>query len=157
MAQTQVVSLLQLGAARRRSAAQKRAVEFLQKRAGALSSETLARFAAEAAGNPFAKVIEMIKTLLEKLKEEAAAEAEHKAWCDEQLKENKLKRNKKTSTVNNLLAEIEGLESDIATMSEEIDTLVEEQASLAKAMKEATAQRAAEKSKNTEAISDAKA
>merc|ERR1719171_32429 len=99
----------------------------------------------------------MIETMLEKMKEAAAAEAEHKGWCDEQLKENKLKRNKKTSAVNNLLAEIEGLGSDIATMGEEIDKLVEEQASLAKAMKEATAQRAAEKSKNTEAISDAKA
>lgn len=153
-------SLLQLGrskAALRGADARDRATNFLKRRAGALNSKALAQFAAGMAGNPFEKVIDMIETMLAKLKEEAAAEAEHKAWCDEQLKENKLKRNKKTSAVQKLLAEIEGLQSDIASMGEEIDTLVEEQASLAKAMKEATAQRAAEKSKNTEAISDAKA
>ena len=33
----------------------------------------------------------MIETLLQKLKEEAAEEADHKAWCDEQLKERGLK------------------------------------------------------------------
>jgi DNA repair exonuclease SbcCD ATPase subunit len=153
-------SLLQLGrsqAALRGADARDRAANFLKRRAGALNSKALAKFAAGMAGNPFEKVIDMIETMLAKLKEEAAAEVEHKAWCDEQLKENKLKRNKKTSAVQKLLAEIEGLQSDIASMGEEIDTLVEEQASLAKAMKEATAQRAAEKSKNTEAISDAKA
>jgi hypothetical protein len=154
MAQTQVVSLLQLGAAKRRSAAQRRAVEFLQKRAGALSSETLARFATEAAGNPFAKVIEMIKTLLEKLKEEAAAEAEHKAWCDEQLKENKLKRNKFTAAVNKLIAEIEVTAAKIADLGDSIDLLVKEQAELAKAMAEATVIREKEHAENTATIAD---
>jgi hypothetical protein len=156
MAQTgKAVSLLQVGAARARSAKQQRAVEFLKKRASALSSSTLARFATQAAGNPFEKVIQMIKDLLEKLKEEAAAEAEHKAWCDEQLHDNKLKRNKQTAAVNKLIAEIEVTAGEIADLGASIDTLVTEQAELAKAMEEATAIREKEHAENTATIADA--
>jgi len=54
------------------------------------------------------------------LKEEAAAEADHKAWCDEQLKANKLKRNKKTAQANELMAEIEGLTANIDEMGASI-------------------------------------
>jgi DNA repair exonuclease SbcCD ATPase subunit len=144
-----------VGASKRREAAQKQAVELLQKRAGALSSAVLARFAAEAAANPFEKVIEMIKTLLARLKEEAAAEAEHKAWCDEQLHDNKLKRNRQTEAVNKLIAEIEEKTSEIETLGAEIDTLVQEQADLAKAMEEATAFRETEHAENTATIADA--
>jgi regulator of replication initiation timing len=109
------------------------------------------------AGGPFDKVVTMIEELITTLKEEAAAEADHKAWCDEQLKNNKLKREKKTSTVEKLSAEIEALDGQIATMAEEIKTLAKEQKELATAMSEATAQRQKEKAKNTKAISDAQA
>jgi len=152
--QGKAVSLLQVGAAKRRSAAQQLAVAFLQKKAGALSSKTLARFAMEAAANPFEKVIEMIKELLERLKAEAAAEAEHKAWCDEQLHNNKLKRNKQTAMVNKLIAEIEEKSALIADLAAEIDTLVKEQADLAKAMEEATAFREKEHAENTATTAD---
>jgi len=152
--QGKAVSLLQVGAAKRRSAAQQLAVAFLQKKAGALSSKTLARFAMEAAANPFEKVIEMIKELLERLKAEAAAEAEHKAWCDEQLHNNKLKRNKQTAMVNKLIAEIEEKSALIADLAAEIDTLVKEQADLAKAMEEATAFRNKEHAENTATTAD---
>jgi hypothetical protein len=99
----------------------------------------------------------MIKSLLEKLKAEAAAEAEHKAWCDEQLKVNKLKREKKTTEVNKLIAQIDELSGDIDTMGRDIGTLVQEQADLAKAMVEATKQRSTEKTTNLDTIADAQA
>merc|ERR1719446_130259 len=72
------------------------------------------------ASNPFDKVIQMIKDLVAKLKEEAAAEAEHKAWCDEQLKSNKIKVEKKTSKVNKLTATVESLTETIKSMGEKI-------------------------------------
>merc|ERR1719188_1841422 len=99
----------------------------------------------------------MIETMLARLKEQAAAEADHKAWCDEQLKVNKLKRNKKTAKVNQLSAEIEDLSASIADMGASIDKLVKEQAELTKAMKEATTQREAEHAENTATIADAAA
>merc|ERR1719433_182634 len=140
-----------------RVAAQRRAAEFLQKRARALSSRTLSALADKAAENPFAKVIDMIESLLARLKEEASAEADHKAWCDKELKANKLRRNAKTTAVDKLMAEIEGKTGDIATMGKDIDTAVKDQADLVKAMNEATAQRAAESKKNKKAIADAQA
>merc|ERR1740121_1922155 len=99
----------------------------------------------------------MIEDLLAKLKEDVAAEADHKAWCDEQLKSNKLKRNARTAAVNKLTAEIAALASKIETMGATIDTLVKEQAELAKAMAEATEFRTKEHATNSDTIADAQA
>merc|ERR1719262_789573 len=99
----------------------------------------------------------MIKDLVAKLKEEAAAEADHKQWCDEQLKANKLKREKKTTEVNKLTATIESLTEMIASMGEKIATLIKEQADLQTAMSEATTQRQKEKDTNTDTMKDASA
>merc|ERR1719401_2579339 len=99
----------------------------------------------------------MIEDLLAKLKEEAAAEAEHKAWCDEQLHNNKIKRDKKTAQVKKLTAEIEAVTEEIAAMAKKIATLAKEQAELTKAMEEATAQRTTEKAINEETMKDAAA
>merc|ERR1719356_974263 len=99
----------------------------------------------------------MIEDLLEKLKAQAAAEAEHKAWCDEQLKENKHKRDAKTAAVEKLTAEIAKLTGEIADMGAQIDVLIQEQADLTKAMAEATEIRQKEKAENLDTIADAKA
>jgi len=150
-------TFLQLRSTRSRVSARDRAAAFLQKRARALSSEALSQLVEEFAANPFDKVTQMIKDLIAKLKEEAVAEADHKAWCDEQLHDNKLKREKKTAKVNKLTAGVEGLAEDIDSMGKKIATLAKEQADLAKAMSEATAQRNKEKAKNTQTMEDAAA
>merc|ERR1719484_228012 len=69
----------------------------------------------------------MIEGLIDKLVQEAAEEADHKAWCDKEMYTN----------------ENTELEKELA----EANT----------SLKEATAQRAKEKAKNEEAIADAKA
>merc|ERR1719345_182030 len=150
-------SLLQLRSARSRVSSRSRLVSFLNKKAAMLSSTALKALAAQAESSPFDKVVGMIKDLVAKLKEEAAAEAEHKAWCDEQLHDNKIKREKKTSKVNKLTATIEALTQDIASMGKKIQTLKSEQVELTMAMSKATTQRDLEKKTNTEAIADAKA
>jgi len=151
----QATSLLQVRSAKMRVTARDRTAKFLQQRAQALSSKTLAALAAEVTANPFAKVIDMIKSLLARLKEEASAEAEHKAWCDEQLHNNKLKREKKTAKVDMLIASIADTTAHIDTLANKIKTLAEEQAALAKAMAEATAQRQKEKAENEKTLKDA--
>lgn len=156
LAQTKT-SLLQVRSAKSRANSRHRVAAFLQKKGRMLSSQVLKDLAKEVESNPFDKVIEMIKDLVAKLKEEAAAEAEHKAWCDEQLHDNKLKREKKTAKVNKLTAEIEVLTEDIAAMAKKIETLAKEQAELTKAMSEATEQRTQEKATNTETMKDAAA
>jgi outer membrane murein-binding lipoprotein Lpp len=142
-------------AASSRALARGRAIEFLKAKAEALSSDVLKTLAAEIAKNPFAKVIDMIKELLAKLKEEAAAEADHKAWCDKELNKNKLKRERKASQVSTLTAEVDNLESTIQSMAAEIAQLSKEQAELAQAMAESTEWRQKEKTRNTATIKDA--
>merc|ERR1711920_53207 len=153
----QTASLLQLGRSHRTLSAKEQAAALLAKHANALGSTELTSLAQAVKDNPFEKVIGMIESLIAKLKQAAAVEAEHKAWCDDQLKANKLKRNKKNAQVNKLIAEIEGMEANIASAGAEIQGLVADQAELAKQMGEATALRNADKTENLATIADAKA
>merc|ERR1719162_384669 len=151
-------TFLQMRSVRSRvSARQMGVAQFLARKASLLSSEALKNLASQVQSNPFDKVVQMIKDLVAKLKEEAAAEAEHKAWCDEQLKANKLKREKKTSKVNKLTATVDSLTESIKSMGAKIATLSKEQADLAEAISQATTQRQREKATNTDTMKDAKA
>jgi len=150
-------SLLQTRNSKQRTAVRQHAAEYLTKTAARLSSKALANLAAQVSANPFAKVVAMIDGLLARLKEEAAAEAEHKNWCDQQMKNNKLKREKKTARVAGLIAQIEEITGQIEGMGKQIQTLAEEQAELTKAMGEATEQRTKENAQNLATIADAKA
>merc|ERR1719359_1752689 len=69
----QVTSLLQTQSSTRRIAVKQRVSTLLERRAELLSSSTLKSFADEVAGSPFTKVIGLVKGLIAKLKEEAAA------------------------------------------------------------------------------------
>jgi len=153
------VSLLQLKSMRALSRADARAqaAQLLRTQASKLSSKELALAAVQVAGNPFSKVIDLIKSLIARLKEEAENEATHKSWCDAELKKNKLKRNKKTTAVESLQAQIDSLIVDIKNMGEQISTLDQEQAELTKQMSEATSVRTKEKATNEQTIADAKA
>jgi len=154
LAQTgRIMSFLQVG----RAASFSKARALLEERAKALGSKELASVAASVDPNAFGKVITMIEDLVAKLKEQASAEAEHKAWCDEQLKQNKLKRNKKTAQVNSLVAEIQGMEAEIADLGATIAKLAKEQVELTEAMQKATQIRDAEKAENLAIIADSKA
>ena len=143
------VSLLQVHAASKRQALRNQAAEFLKARAADLNSKMLSSFAAKLTeNNPFDKVITMIEDLLTKLKEEAASEADHKAFCDKELKKNKMKRDKKTAEVETLRAQIDQKTVEITDMAKKIKTLAEEQAALRKDVAEATKVRGEEKPEN---------
>lgn len=151
----QVTSLLQTQSSKRRVAVKQRVATLLEQRASLLSSSALKAFALEVANSPFAKVTGLIKTLIAKLKEEAAAEAEHKQWCDDQLKANKLTRDKEGTQNDKLSASIEKLSGDISTMGKDIATLLAEQSALTKAQAKATDIRTEEKNRNADTVKDA--
>merc|ERR1719355_102619 len=98
----------------------------------------LSTVAQHAQEDPFRKVIKMIKDLIVRLMEEAAEEAEHKAWCDEELSTNEQTRKEKTAAVETLHADIDELEASIQQLTQEIQKLTEAIAELTKAMAEAT-------------------
>merc|ERR1719194_170723 len=106
---------------------------------------------------PFDKIIGMIKDMIAKLTATAGEEADHKEFCDGELKENKMTRDSKTSDVNSLTATKERLEAQIAKLKEERAALADAVAELDAAMSEATSIRQKESNENTEAIKDAKA
>merc|ERR1719506_2012044 len=89
--------------------------------------------------------------------EEAAEEAEHKGWCDNELATNEQTRKEKTEAVEMLHAEIDELEATIAQLSNQITELNQAVADSDKAVAEATEIRETEKAKNTVTIADAKA
>jgi len=150
------VSLLQVSRSSRRVSSRDRAAEFLRQQAEKLGSKVLSLAALRVGFDPFAKVVKMIKELVARLEEEAAAEAAHKGWCDKELHDNKVKRDTKTAEVAELTAEKEALEADIATLAKQLEELAAAQAALAKAMKEATEIREKEKAENLSTIADAK-
>merc|ERR1719191_674231 len=88
---------------------------------------------------------------------EAAAESAHKAWCDEELKQNKLTRDEKTQEVSMLTAKVDEINAAIDKLTADIASNEEAIAELDKTMKEATEVRQKEKAKNEETIADAKA
>merc|ERR1719331_3301730 len=98
----------------------------------------------------------MIKDLITRLMEEASDEADHKSWCDTELSTNEQTRKEKTAQVEILHAEVDGLETSIAKLTEELGNLATANADLDKAMREATDLRNAEKTKNLNVIAESK-
>jgi chromosome segregation ATPase len=95
--------------------------------------------------DPFAKIKGLISEMIEKLEEEAAKEAAHKAFCDKEMKETKAKKEDKETDLEDLTTKIDKATAKIAKLTEEIATLEEELGAIAKAQKEADEIRAEEK------------
>merc|ERR1719331_3414787 len=94
----------------------------------------------------------MIQEMIEKLVEEAGKEAEHKAYCDKEMGETKIKMEDKTDDVDDLNTSIDQATSKIAKLSEDIATLQNELAQIAAAQKEATELREKEKEGGLEGV-----
>merc|ERR1719313_2387681 len=77
---------------------------YLQDKARQLNSRILGAIAERVENDPFKKVKKMIKDLIDKLMEEANAEAEQKGWCDKELATNEHTRKEKTEAVETLKA-----------------------------------------------------
>merc|ERR1719217_462001 len=128
---------------------------YLQDKARQLNSRILSALADRVEKDPFKKVKKMIKDLIDKLMEEATAEAAHKGWCDTELATNEKTRKEKTDAVETLKAEIDELTASIAKLGEEITSLSQAVADLDAAVAKATSLRETEKAKNAATIKDA--
>merc|ERR1719160_2318925 len=135
--------------------AQVEVAQFLQDRARELNSRVLSVLAERVEKDPFKKVKKMIKDMIDKLMEEAGAEASHKGWCDKELATNEHTRKEKTDAVETLHSEIDELTASNAKLTEEITQLSTEVADLDAAVAKATKMREEEKAKNAETIKDA--
>jgi chromosome segregation ATPase len=136
---------------------QQRVVSYLKAQAAKTNSRLIAALALRVAEDPFKKVKKMIKDLIVKLMEEAAEEAEHKAFCDTELSTNEQTRKEKSEGVETLTAKIDGLEASITKLTDEINELTKAVADLDAAVAKATEIREAEKAKNAATVKDAQA
>jgi len=131
---------------------------FLSERAKISGSRVLADLQQHvAAGDPFTKVKKMIQELIWKLTEEATAETEDKGWCDTELSTNKMSRESKTASVEQLTVQAEDLTAKIAKLTQDIEDLTAAIAAIDAAVAKETKERMETKAINEETIKDAKA
>jgi len=95
--------------------------------------------------DPFAKIKGMIQEMIEKLVAEAAKEAEHKAYCDKEMGETKVKKEDKTEEVEDLQVKIDKATAKIAKLKQDINTLMSELGKIAEEQQTADKIRAEEK------------
>merc|ERR1719316_1723385 len=98
----------------------------------------------------------MIQDLVKRLEEEASAEADQKAWCDENMKETTTERDEAQREVESLRALITEKNALVSQLTEQIGDLAQEIADLQKALNEATELREKEHAKNTKTMEEGK-
>jgi len=134
---------------------QEKAVAFLKDESQRLQSHVLSAIVLQASSDPFVKVKKMIQDLITRLQEQAEAEAEHKEWCDDELKTNGQTRKDKSSEVETLTSDIDQLQSRLAVLKKDLAVLSKEIAEIVKAVAEAQEIRTKEKESNDKTIAEA--
>jgi chromosome segregation ATPase len=94
------------------------------------------RAAAKTGEDPFAKVKQLITEMITSLEKEAAADAEHKAFCDKELGENEAKESSKQDEIDKLTSQIDEWTANAALLKEEVAGLEKSLAELAASQQE---------------------
>jgi len=95
--------------------------------------------------DPFSKVTGLISSMIEKLLQEAQADATEKAYCDKEMAETETKKAEKEAAIEKLSTQVDSMTAKSAKLKEELATLQKELASLSRAQAEMDKLRAAEK------------
>jgi len=103
------------------------------------------RLRAVSGDDQFAKVKGLIQDMIERLEQEAEADAKKKAYCDTELSESEAKEADKTSEIEKLTTQIDKMSARSATLKEEVAELQQALAALAKSQAEMDKIRAEEK------------
>merc|ERR1719502_1931431 len=132
-------------------------LSYLRSQAKVLKSDQLSALVLRMKEDHFVKVRGMIKDLIAKLEADAAAEADQKGWCDEEMEKATTSRDENIGAMEGDLASKTSAEAKIAKLSEEIQELLQEIAELNKGLNEATQLRSKEKMENKKTLADANA
>merc|ERR1719498_1943712 len=113
-----------------------------------LRSQVLAQLAtrmqsASHSSDPFGKVKGLIKDMIEKLLDEAEADATKKAYCDKEMAETQQKQDDKEAAIDKLKTQIDTmsaqskkLKGEVATLNKELGALARVQAEMDKLRQE---------------------
>jgi len=105
---------------------------FLLSKSQSINSKRLGLLAQqiESSADPFKKVKKMIWDLIQKLMEEANSESEQKGFCDTELGQNKITRDKLSAEIADLTAAVDEMTASIAQMTDELAGLSKDIADL---------------------------
>jgi chromosome segregation ATPase len=112
------------------------------------------KFGATGGDDVFAKVKGLIQDMIDKLLKEAAEEATEKAFCDEEMAKTKEKKEDLESDIAKLTSKIDVAAARSAKLKDEVKTLQEELAALAKLQAEMDKTRAEENAAFVQAKAD---
>merc|ERR1712217_798192 len=104
--------------------------------------------------DPFAKVKGLISEMISKLEAEADAEAEEKAWCDEQIAKTEEKKSDLDDDIAKLSAKIDVASAKSADLKDQVKALQAELAALAKLQAEMDATRQEQRAAFAQAKAD---
>jgi len=108
----------------------------------------------EAGEDPFTKIKGLIAAMIERLQDEAGADASHKAYCDKELSETNAKQDDKTAQVGKLSAQIDQMSARSVQLKEEVAGLQKALAGLAKSQAESSKLRQEEQAVYTKSKAD---
>jgi len=120
---------------------QMEAANYLKHEGMRLKSWVLAQVGHKVQGDAFTKVKKMIQTMVEKLMEAQASEAEHKQWCDQETSKSKKAKEKKTDKVEDIQTKIDQASSLMEQRDRQIQVLLRELAEMDTAQDESVALR----------------
>lgn len=133
-----------------------RVSELLSKASVKFGDSKLALLASSAQKDQFGKVKKMIASMINRLLEEANAEAEKKGFCDKELKVNKQTREKLQDQYDVTFAEIEQTEAEEQKLTEAIAQLQKDITFLDQQRATTTEERESEKARNKATTQEAK-
>lgn len=125
-----------------------KAIEYLKSKATSLHSKILMQLAEAASADPFAKVKEMISSLVARLQEEAAEEAAKHGTCMKDMARDKANIEKDNENIAKYSAAKDKAEGDLADYNEQVKTLTEQLEKLAADKTEAEKFRSEESAEN---------
>jgi len=156
------VSFLQKAAVNEHSQAQvqeehkNNAIELLATESRRLGSSALMAVVARASADPFAKIKNLLQSLVERLIKEATEEATKKGYCDTEQGKAKKDREYRLQDVMTLSAEIAQMEATEDELSQEMGDLKDRLGDLASTANETAAMRETEKAENLHTLAESK-
>jgi len=139
------------------AAARRKIMQLLRSKASSLKSGEIGTLLLKLKADHFVKVRGLINDLIKRLEEEAKAEAEQKAFCDEELEKAITKRDDNQIEIEKNNADITKANAKVDQLTEDIGELSTDIAELNKAKKEAEEIRSEEKKTNEYTIEEATA
>merc|ERR1740117_440378 len=131
--------------------------DFIASEGQRLHSSQLSLLAQKLSADPFAKVKQMIDSMITRLLNEANEDAQHEGFCDKEIAKSKVTRNKLSEDIDGLAAAVEDGKATIMMLTEEVATLTKEVADLDASVAEATKIRSEEKATNKVTVADSEA